>query len=111
MYFKGFRALSVFILLGIIAVNQSCSKDELITAPGVVVNNGSFASGGCEWIIIIGPQQFKPDNLPVQCEQVDSVEVTYRLVRSTVDCPPTQNYSGVIHLHRIRSLINGSPCI
>lgn len=113
MSFKGYGVLCApilffFFIILFIILNQGCSKDELTTARGVVFNNGTYASGGCEWIIIIGQQQYKPDNLPLQCQQADTVEVTYRLVRTTVDCPPTQNYAGEIHLHRIRSITNGT---
>jgi len=87
---------------------HGCSKEELLTARGWVIDSGPFSNGGCEWIIVTTTERFQPDNLPdtFKIPLVDSlpVEFTYRLVRSAVDCPPAQNYSGVIHLTRIKKI-------
>ncbi len=94
-----------FFLLGIIVFHTGCSKDELLTATEGVFYTGTFSNGGCEWIIRLGNQQFQPQNLPLEF-QIDGldVSVTYRLVRSKADCPNPQNYSGLIHLHKIRQI-------
>lgn len=106
MRVTGSPAFIIPALFFLVTAIQSCSKDELTTSAGFIINTGSFSSGGCEWIIVTGSDRFQPDNLPDAFKQpaVDSlpVEITYRVVDRTANCPLPQNYSGLIHLNRIK---------
>jgi len=97
--------LLVFFLFASVMVNQGCSKDELITARGIVEDSGPLSAGFCGWVITIGLDSYQPDNLPLDF-QVDGlpVEITYRIVRTPADCPQTHNYTAVIHLNRIKRI-------
>lgn len=79
-----------------------CSKEELLSGNGHVRYTGSFASGGCEWIIELPEGKYEPHNLPAAF-QTDglNVDITYRVLQATANCPHALNYKGVIHLNRI----------
>ncbi|GIV33604.1 MAG: hypothetical protein KatS3mg031_1139 [Chitinophagales bacterium] len=90
------KSVLLFVLLA------GCSDDALPEAQGLVVYTGSFASGGCEWIIVIHNEAYEPRNLPVQF-QTDSMQVmlTYRIWSRDVSCPNAGKYAGIIHIHQI----------
>jgi len=93
----------VFPIAFAFCILQGCSKDALETKYATVVYTGTFANGGCEWAISIDSDLFQPRNLPAEF-QTDglNVQVTYRLVQTTAECPNAQNYGGLIHLNRIK---------
>ncbi len=97
----GFFLTIVFFIFS----QTGCSKDKLPRSTGTIINTGTFATGGCEWIIVIGAAQYQPRNLPTSFRVNGlEVELTYRLVQSLAECPNPQNYSGLIHVNNIRTI-------
>lgn len=101
--FFSLRIITLIFFIGIIG--GSCGKDDLETGIGYVLNSGSYQSGGCEWIMEINLQLYKPRNLPVNM-QIDSLPVsaTFKVLRSEVDCPSQQGFSGTINLQRVEPI-------
>lgn len=95
--------MQLLLIAFTLSAMQGCSKDELLTSYGTVIDTGSFASGGCEWAIQLSTGYYEPRNLPVEF-QVNglNVQVTYRIVQPIANCPNAQNYQGLIHLNRIK---------
>lgn len=103
-YFATFTKGIILCLL-ITTVSTGCSDDELLQAVGIVRDSGSFATGGCDWVIEINNDLFEPRILPAEFK-IDglTIELKYRFIRTEVNCPVSTNFAGMIHINKIRKL-------
>src|SRR5262245_26418350 len=101
---RGF-AVRMFIIACALSAFSGCSKDELITGFGTVMDTGTFSTGGCEWALQLTAGYYEPHNLPADFRIHGlAVEVTYSILQPTANCPRGQNYQALIHLHKIKKM-------
>lgn len=95
----------MLLAVSVTLFTNGCSKEELLTSYGTVVYTGTFSSGGCEWLLQLSNGRYEPHNLPAEF-QIDglNVNVTYRVMQQTANCPNAQILGGLIHLNRIKKV-------